>query len=231
MKKFTGDSKLFMDLILKGVYVYREIGSEKIKIVSMGKAHVEYPFTDSYGRKWTVRTWRQEYNDRTFVIFSLPVPGGCIAMLRVDETGAVNRGHIPDLKALTDFIYLSYYGTFGEWREFLALKDMLPSVFSTMDIRIENNKQFRFSSPRFSASYGTELMSVTDKSDLNLRFSYYRDRGRTVWTLTASSSAMISTIKSDTCRFENRRKELPDKFQSGWEDVAGQKSLQPLSLL
>jgi serine protease Do len=225
MKKFTGDSKLFMDLILKGVYVYREIGSEKIKIVSMGKAHAEYPFTDAYGRKWTVRTWRQEYNDRTFVIFSLPVPGGCIAMLRVDETGAVNRGHIPDLKVLTDFIYLSYYGTFGEWREFLALKDMLPSVFSTMDIRIENNKLFRFSSPRFSASYGTELMSVTDKSDLNLRFSYYRDRGRTVWDIDGIviGDNKHNKICYSVFRFAKPPKELPDKFQSGWEDVAGQK--------
>ncbi len=225
MRRFTGDSKLFMDLILKGVYIYREIGSEKIKIVSMGKAHTEYPFTDSYGRKWTVRTWRQEYNDRTFVIFSLPVPGGCIAMLRVDETGAVNSGHIPDLKVLTDFIYLSYYGTFGEWREFLALKDMLPSVFSTMDIRIENNKLFRFSSPRFSASYGPELMSVTDKSDLNVRFSYYRDRGKTVWDV---DGIVIGDDKNNKIcytvfRFAKPPKELPDKFQSGWENVVEQK--------
>jgi serine protease Do len=225
MKKFSSDSKLFMDLILKGVYLYREVGSEKIKIVSMGKAHAEYPFTDSYGRKWTVRTWRQEYNDRTFVIFSLPVPGGCIAMLRVDETGAVNSGHIPDLKVLTDFIYLSYYGTFREWREFLALKDMLPSVFSTMDIRIENNKLFRFNSPRFSASYGTELMSVTDKSDLSLRFSYYRDRGKTVWDIDGIviGDDKHNKICYSVFRVAKPPKELPDKYQSGWEDVALQK--------
>ncbi len=225
MRQFTNDSKRFMDLILKGVYVYREIGSEKIKIVSMGKAHTEYPFTDSYGRKWTVRTWRQEYNDRTFVIFSLPVPGGCIAMLRVDETGVVNSGHIPDLKVLTNFIYLSYYGTFGEWREFLALKDMLPTVFSTMDIRIEYDKLFRFSSPRFSAAYGTELMSVTDKSDLNLRFSYYRDQGRTVWDIDGIvvGDDKHNKISYSVFRFAKPPKELPDKFQSGWEDVARKK--------
>ncbi len=225
MKKFTSDSKLFMDLILKGVYIYREIGSEKVKIVSMGKAHEEYPFTDSYGRIWTVRTWRQEYNDRMFVVFSLPVPGGCIAMVRVDQTGDVTSAHIPDLKVLTDFIYLSYYGTFKEWREFLALKDKLPSIFSTLDIQIENGKRFRFASRRFSASYGPELMSVTDNSDLTLRFSYFRDRRKTVWDV---DGIVIGDDKHNKIcytvfRFAKPPKELPDKFQSGWEDVAEQK--------
>ncbi len=225
MAKFTGDSKVFMDLILKGVYVYREIGSEKVKITSMGKAHEEYLFTDSYGRKWTVRSWLSEYNDRKFVVFSLPVPGGCIAMLRVDQTGSVNSGHIPDLKALTDFIYLSYYGTFKEWREFLALKKLLPSAFSTIDIRMENGKLFRYDSPRFSASYGPELMSITDKSDLKLRFSYYNDRGKIVWDVDGIILGEDKHTKVSYSIFRNAKppKELPDKFQSSWEDVAGQK--------
>ncbi|MGE5172846.1 MAG: S1 family peptidase [Betaproteobacteria bacterium] len=225
MNKFIGDSKTLMDLILKGVYVYREVGSEKVKIISMGKAQEDYLYTDAFGRKWTVRTWRSEYNDRKFVIFSLPVPGGCIAMLRVDQTGSVNSGHIPDLKVLTDFIYLSYYGTFKEWREFLALKSLLPSVFSTIDIRIENGKQFRYNSPRLSASLGPELMSITDKSDLKLRFSYYRDRGKTVWDVDGIIIGEDKHTNVSYSIFRNARppKELPDKFQSGWEDVVGLK--------
>jgi len=225
MGKFLDDSKVLMDLILKGVYIYREVGSEKVKITSMGKAQEDYQFTDAYGRKWKVRTWRSEYNDRKFVIFSLPVPGGCIAMLRADQTGQVNSGHIPDLKALTDFIYLSYYGTFKEWREFLALKDRLPSAFSAIDIKIENGKLFRYNSPRFSASYGPELMSITDKSDLKLRFTYSKDKGKTVWDIDGIIIGEDTHTKTSYNIFRNAKppKELPDKFQRSWEDVAGMK--------
>jgi serine protease Do len=221
MKRFLDDSKLFMDLLLKGVYVYRVIGSEKIKIVSMGKAQEEHPFTDSYGRKWIVRTWRQEFNDQMYAIFALPVPGGAIAMLRVDDTGSIHSGHIPDLKVLTDFIYLSYYGTFKEWREFLTLKDKLPSIFSTLDIRIKNNKAFSFHSPRFSASYGPDLMTVSDDSDLNLRFSFFRDHGKTVWDIDGIVVGDNKHNKVSYAIFRNAPppETLSDDFQSNWEKI------------
>lgn len=225
MKRFTTDSKLFMDLLLKGVSVTREIGSEKIKIVSMGKAASEKPFTDSYGRIWTARTWRQEYNDQTFAIFSLPVPGGAIAMLRVDDTGSIETGHLPDLRMLTDFIYLSYYGTFKEWKEFLALNGQLPSIFSTLKIEIENDKLFRFTSRRFSATYGPDLMNVNDNSDLNLRFTYFQDKGKVVWDLDGIviGDAKHNKVSYTVFRYAKPPKELSDKFQSAWQDVVERK--------
>ncbi len=225
MKNFTNDSKLFMELLLKGVYGYREIGSEKVKIVSMGKAHEEHRYTDSYGRKWTIRTWQQEYSDQVFAVFSLPVPGGCIAMLRVGNTGSVYDSHIPDLKVLCDFIYLSYYGSFKEWKELFALKDMLPAVFSGLQLRIENGKTFTFNSRRFSASYGPDLMNITDNSDLNLRFSYFQDGAKVVWDI---DGLVVGEDKNNKICFTVFRlamppRELPDSFQSNWKNAVEQK--------
>src|SRR3990170_2063037 len=111
-EQLRNDSKLFMDLILKGLYLYREIGTEKIKITSFGKAQEENTLTDAYGRKWLIRTWLKEYDDEKIVTFSLPVPSGYITMMREGQTGLVDNGFIPDMKALADFIYVSYYGTF-----------------------------------------------------------------------------------------------------------------------
>jgi hypothetical protein len=225
LRKFLGDPKLFMDLLLKGVYVYREIGAEKIKIVSMGKAHDNDMFVDAYGRKWTIRTWKQEYNDQMFVVFSLPVPGGCVAMLRVDDTGSVYDSHIPDLKVLADFAYLSYYGTFGEWKELLALQDSLPSVFSSIGMKVENDRSFTFASRRFTASYGPELMHISDSSDLSLRFSYFMDKGKVAWDI---DGIVIGDDKSNKINYSLFRwtrppKDLPDNFQSSWKDVEGRK--------
>ncbi|MHB8844833.1 MAG: S1 family peptidase [Nitrospirota bacterium] len=225
LERFLGDSKLFMDQMLKGVYVYRQIGAEKIKIVSMGKAHDNEPFVDAFGRKWTIRTWKHEYNDRMFVVFSLPVPGGCVAMLRVDETGSVYDSHIPDLKTLADFSYLSYYGTFGEWKELLAQKDSLPSIFSSITLQIKNDRLFSFNSRSFTASYGPDLMQITDTSDLNLRFSYFMDRGTVVWDI---DGIVIGDDKNNRTSYSIFRlarppQDLPDTFQSNWKNVEEQK--------
>jgi hypothetical protein len=222
LETFYGDSKLFMDLILKGGGRYREIGPESIKIMSMGRAFEDYRFTDSYGRIWMVRTWLVEYNDRKVVTFSLPVPGGCIVMMRTDQTGNADQGDIPDLKVLSDFIYVSYVGTFKEWREFLSQKDLLPSLFATLDIQAKNNEMFRYQSKRFSLSYGPDIMKISDNSDLRLHFGYFQEQGRTVWDITeiGVTEDKYNQIGYTVSRMMKPPKELGDEYQSRWENIA-----------
>ena len=219
---FYGDSKLFMDLILKGCGRYRQIGPESIKITSMGSAVEDQRFTDSYGRVWAVHTWLIEHDDRKAVTFSLPVPGGRIVMMRTDQTGNVDQGDIPDLKVLSNFIYVSYFGTFKEWQEFLTMKDLLPSVFSTLDIHIENNKIFRYKSARLSLSYGPDVMKISDKSSLQVDFSYFQEEGRPVWDI---NGMMITEEKYNQMSYVVSRmmkppKELGDQYQNNWENMA-----------
>jgi serine protease Do len=225
LEKFYGDSKQFMDLILKGGGRSRTIGPENIKITSMGSAFEDYRFTDSYGRIWLVRTWLIEYNDTKVVTFSLPVPGGCIVMMRTDDTGNIDQGHIPDLKVLSDFIYVSYYGTFKDWREFLRMKDLLPSVFSTLDVHIKNNEAFRYKSTRLSLSYGPDVLKISDNSDLRLDFGYFQDRGKTVWDITNISIGQerYNQIGYTVSRKMKPPKELGDQYQSNWEDMIERK--------
>jgi serine protease Do len=221
LETFYGDSKLFMDMILKGGGRYREIGPENIKITSMGRAFEDYRFTDSYGRIWMARTWLIEYDDRKVVTFSLPVPGGCIVMMRTDQTGNVDQGDIPDLKVLSDFIYVSYYGTFKEWQEFLSMKNLLPSIFSTIDIHIENNKIFRYKSARLYLFYGPDVMKISDKSSFQLDFGYFEEKGKTVWD---TNGIMITEEKYNQIGYAVSRmmkppKELGDQYQSNWENM------------
>ncbi|HEX9019689.1 MAG TPA: hypothetical protein VF903_00350, partial [Nitrospirota bacterium] len=164
-------------------------------------------------------------SDQVFVVFSLPVPGGCIAMLRLDNTGSVYDSHIPDLKVLADFIYLSYYGTFSEWKDLLSLKDLLPSAFSGMQIKIENGKMFQFGSRRFSASLTPDLMNITDNSDLNLRFSFFQEGAKVVWDIDGIviGDDKNNKISYNVFRLAKPPKELPDSFQSNWKNVVEQK--------
>jgi hypothetical protein len=222
---FYGDSKLFMDLILRGGGRYREIGPESIKITSMGGAIEDYRFTDSYGRIWMVRTWLIEYNDRKVVTFSLPVPGGCIVMMRTDQTGSVDQGDIPDLKVLSDFIYVSYFGTFKEWREFVGVKDLMPSTLSAVNIQMKNQELFRYESRRLSFSYGPDIMKISDNGNLRLDFGYFEEQGRTVWDITEIGIAedKYKQIGYTVSRMMKPPEKLGDEFQSSWENMVEQR--------
>lgn len=225
LDRFYKDSKLFMDSLLKGYNLSREVGSEKIKITSLGKAKEDYIYTDSYGRKWQVRSWLLEYNDEKVVTFSLPVPGGYVIMLRGGQTGQVDNGHIPDLKVLADFIYVSYYGTFKQWREFLMEKELLPSIFSTLDISFDYDRGFQYKSKRLSFSYTPELLVVSENSDLKIEFGYFNEGGATVWDVNA---LVLGADKNNATSFSISRNLNPplglsDKYRSDWENIVNRR--------
>ncbi|RJQ20304.1 MAG: tetratricopeptide repeat protein [Nitrospiraceae bacterium] len=225
LDKFYSDSKLFMDTVLKGLYFPRRVGQENVKITSLGRAKDEYVFTDSYGRKWLANTWIMEFSDWKLAAFSLPIPGGCMTMLRVGQTGLVEDGHIPDMKMLTNFVYLSYNGDFSQWRELLMMKDLLADAFSTIKISFDYNKVFHYESKRLSFSYPSEVMGISEKSRMKLRFGYFKEKDKTVWDVTAIS---IGESKGGETSFNIARnmesaKELSDKYQSEWDAVLNRK--------
>ena len=172
-----------------------------------------------------MHTWLIEYDDRKVVTFSLPVQGGYIVMMRTDQTGSVDQGDIPDLKVLSDFIYVSYFGTFKEWQEFLAMKDRLPSIFSTLDIRFESDKFFRYKSARLSLSYGPNVMKISDKSSLELDFSYFQEEGKTVWDINGMviTEEKYNQVSYAVYRMMKPPKELGDQYENNWENMVERK--------
>lgn len=214
------DSKLHADLILRGLAFTRTVGVEKIKLTSLGKAVRDEVFTDSYRRNWIVRVWNLAYSDEQMVAFSLPVPGGLVSMIRRGQTEQT-VGNMSDLKSLTDFFYVSYYGTFEQWREFLANRDLLPPAFGAIDLDFEYGKQFRYGSKRVQLSYGPDQMNITPNSDLSLRFSYFRENDKVVWDVaqvTVGESKASSTFFG-VARNLHPPKQLGDKYLSKWDDI------------
>jgi hypothetical protein len=221
---FYADSKIFMDTLLKALGITRQVGVDKVRITSFGKGRDESVFTDGYRRKWLVTTWTREYSDEKVVTFSLPVPGGCVTMMRADQTGRIN-GHIMDLKALTDFIYVSYYGSLKQWREFLAMKQLLPEVFSTIDIAFDYGKELSYCSRRVAFSVGQQNMAITENSDLKLNFGFFPEGGRTVWDV---QEITAGEDKNGTTSFSLSRNARPpadlgDRYKSEWEKMVSRK--------
>jgi hypothetical protein len=217
------DSKMFMELLLKGIARTREIGPENVRITSMGAAVEKFVHTDTYGRRWLVQTWLSEFDDSKVVTFSLPIPGGCFTMARNDQTWNVDTGHIPDLKVLADFVHLSYYGTLHQWREFLQLGEMLPEAFADLDIAYDYGRSFHYRSKRLSLAYGPKLLNITEESDLMLVFGYFFENGEIRWDV---SRVVVGEDKNSGTRYFVSRdvrppEELGDRFRSGWQKLRG----------
>ncbi|MFZ0932190.1 MAG: trypsin-like peptidase domain-containing protein, partial [Syntrophobacteraceae bacterium] len=172
LKDICSDSKIFMDLMLKALNSTRTVGPEKIRITSFGKADSEHVHTDTYGRKWLVKTWPLEYIDRQMAVFILPLPDGCAVMMKVGKSGFVDD-YIEEMKIFTDFINVSYSGTFKQWREYLEMKTIIPSAFSNIEIK-PDNEFFSYKSKDFQAKCDCSTMKIADNSILTIWFSYRR---------------------------------------------------------
>ena len=174
------DSRKYMDLALKGLRFTRTVVSQSIKITSLGAAREESEFVDSWQRKWQLRSWALPFWDSVVVSLSLPVPGGCVSLVRVTPT-ALEYGTVDEMKMLADLIYVSYEGTLDSWSEFLAMGAWQPAAFSKIRIAFQYGKFFQYRSPRFELEITPALANITGKSVLALNLSYFVDHGVAVW--------------------------------------------------
>lgn len=224
LRQLDADSKLFMDLLLRGVYYGRSFGPEKIRVTSLGRAKEEEIHVDAYQRKWQVRRWSIEHSDAKLVTYALPVPGGyAILLSSAHESGSFM--YELDMKTLVDYAFITYYGTLKQWQEFLAVRVMLPAAFAGIAIEPVYGKEFVYRSPRLSLAYPHELMKVTETSDLHLMFSYFREAGRIVWDV----SAVIAGEDKDTSehlaltRHPRPPRSLADPERATWESLVNQR--------
>ncbi|MBI5140688.1 MAG: tetratricopeptide repeat protein [Nitrospirae bacterium] len=178
---FQSDSGILMDTILIGLRIPRKFGKEEVRITSLGKAAELPDYTDAYGRKWLVRKWNIEFSDEKILTFLLPVPGGYAGMIKFANYQDSSFGGLIDLKLLSNFISLHYEGSIDEWRDFLREKDMLPSAFSSLDIRFDADNSIHYRSKRLSGVFDSGALNLTKSSRLKLAFGYFNENNGTVW--------------------------------------------------
>ncbi len=178
------DSRLQMDLALKAINWTRFIGTEAIRVTSLGAAVQDEKHVDVYGRVWQQRSWRLPAMDLAAVALVLPVPNGYVAMMRISPTGL---GYVftEELKILSNLIYLSYVGTLPQWQEFNQLDGLRPKVFDGIRIEYTANRQFSYHSPRFEIRLEPGLIDITDRSSVVLDLTYFPERGAVAWDVSA----------------------------------------------
>jgi len=218
-----GDSKVFMDLMLRSGYdVRRHIGSEPVKVTSLGKAREEFTRADSYGRTWHFQIWSIPYDDLTTVSMSLPTPEGLVAMFAVGPSGAKDL-LVHQQELLSNFVWVTFEGTLPRWREFLDIKSVQPQIFSKLTVDIDPAyKRVRFRSSRCDLELTPEVVGLTDDSILVLNFSFFRDGGGSVvWDVGGLALGEGTRHKNaiDLRRYQRPDAELPQGFQATWSKI------------
>lgn len=178
--QYYDDSKVLIEQMLKGVVYNREIGPDKIRVVSMGKAVEERVHVDAYGRKWQVRSWLAAFSDQKFVLYALPTPEGYAGILSVTDTALADMMEI-DLKIMTDYLYFSYYGTLAEWEGFIKRKDLVPAFMKDVKLQTDYKRYVSYEDGHFRFTVDEKTMHITRDSDLQLNCSYYKNGGKVVW--------------------------------------------------
>ncbi|HEX7815662.1 S1 family peptidase [Dyella sp.] len=214
------DPKLMMDLVLKGMPMRRSVGSDKVKITSLGKPTEDSRFVDSYQRTWQVRIWPLAYQDAQLVTFALPVPDGYVLMIRSSHPNELHT-NIQDLRKITDFFDVSYSGTLAQWKDYLQQKPLLPAPLEHIDIGFDYAHDFKYHSRRVSFGYTPDLQKIDKDSQLLLGFSYFKDAGKVVWDV---SDVMVkANVDNDEIVRVNRHvapsEDLDNSYQNYWKKV------------
>jgi hypothetical protein len=219
--RFYSDPALLMDLQLKGSPFYRTVASDKVRVTSLGTPSESSLYTDQYQRIWQVHAWPLDYCNSVVISFSLPVPDGYVSMVRLAAAGEQKHSATIDLKALTDFLYVSYDGTLAQWKEYLQDTALLPGAFSNLHIAFDYGKRFSYRSQRMDLSYAPSLQKIEPDSELTLGMDYFRDQGKVVWDV-ASIEVKANAHDPELVRVNRRVKpfaDVDDSYQSNWKQM------------
>lgn len=214
------DSKLEMDLILKAYALHRAIGTDSVRVTSLGKAKTDSPYTDTYGRVWQTRGWAIPHEDSMLTVISLPTPEGLSGVFFRTQTGFWNLA-TQQQQRLLDYVFLTMEGSLTRWQSYLAQKGARPKVFDSLQLEIDGDRRVRFRSQRCELELTPSLLKISDSTVVRLNFAFFHDGDAVVWDVAGLYAAERPNSKN-WILFVRRTlppTDLPEGFQSGWHKL------------
>jgi serine protease Do len=215
--RLYGDDKLYMDQLLKAYELQRTVGSDAVRVTSLGEPKGVSQFTDRWGRTWQVRDWAIPYDDEILSLASLPTPEGYVATLTKLPSGFIGVVHkIQPL--ICDYLYLTMEGSLAQWQDYLAQKGVRPKAFDTLQIKIDPDHEVAFHSDRYELDVKPELVKLSKSSILFLDFGFSGSENAATWSVSrvAVSEGPHTSNWVRAARRTEPPSSLPDDFQSSW---------------
>jgi hypothetical protein len=221
--RFYGDAKSRMDLLAKVGLFGRDIAGEKIKVTSLGKPGFESVRADRWQRRWQIDVWPLPYANAMVVAYSLPVPDGCVMMMRFAPVSHEHDTRL-DLDELGNFIQVTYEGNLAQWKDFLKERALLPEAFKSIRIDFDYGHRFSYTSPRLAFSYTPAVQVITPGNLMWLGFRFSKDKGQPVWDV-ADVDVWKETASDDHDNVNVQRYVAPppgldDDMSSRWRKLS-----------
>jgi hypothetical protein len=218
-----GDDKLYLDLLLKAYTLRRTVGTDSVRVTSLGKPRSASHFTDRWGRTWQVRDWAIPYDDHILTTVSLPTPDGSVAVLTRINSGGVEVLH-RTVQLMSDYIYVTMQGNLAQWQDYLTQSGVQPKTFETLKIRIDPEREVAFHSDRYEVTVKPELVKLSKDSMLFLDFGFSGEGDAPRWDV--NRVVVVEGPHTNNWIHVVRRTEppgsLPDGFQSSWTKLKTQ---------
>lgn len=202
----------------------RKVGTESVRITSLGSPGMQGMHVDSWGRRWQAREWALPYANLQLTVLALPVPDGYVGIMRFVPPAA-KHDFLITMQALTDFTYATYDGTFAQWNEFMKRKDLLPRPLEKIQMDFAYGKRFSYASDRLRLAFSAELQKVEPESMLTLGMGFFPDGGEVVWDVEDVWTAARDGVR-DSVNVQRRiapTASMDDGFRTSWDRVAGHK--------
>lgn len=214
------DSKLMMDLLLKGYTLRRQVGSDSVRVTSLGAAREQGSFTDLYGRTWQMRSWPVPYDDSLLSALCLPTPEGYDVLL-VHVSSRARDLAVDQMQMLTNYLYLTLTGKLSRWQEYLDQPVARPAVFDGLQLDVQPDTQVHVRARGFDLTVTKALVPLSADSVLSLATSYYHRGSGVVWDLSgltlAQSPQQPNTVQ--VLRVSTPPASLPQNVQIGWQKM------------
>ncbi len=175
---FYGDSKAFMDIALKALNLRRQVGTDQVRVDSLGAAISDVTTTDAWGRRWQLRAWPVPFLDVYVVAQLLPTPDGYVGLLVYAPSVALEESKA-QLALLANQATLTYEGTTQQWQSFLARPALLSDAFR--DVKLQSSPQWSLHTPRFEFGAPTEFLSIDAHSELLVSMNYAYEGPKVAW--------------------------------------------------
>ncbi|WP_225562037.1 serine protease [Rhodanobacter sp. DHB23] len=221
--KFYGDAKTRMDLLARAGLFQRTVGSEKIKITSLGKPTLEATHVDRWQRPWRIAVWPLPYANTLVATYTLPTPDGCVMLVRFVPPAGLHDTRL-DFDELSSFVYLTYEGTLAQWKDFLGNPALQPAAFRNIRIDYGYDQRFSYASQRVAFSYPSSLQLIGPDNLLWLGFRFFTDGKAPTWDV-GDVEVWKDTASDDHDRVNVQRFIAPpdgldDDMSSRWKKLS-----------
>jgi S1-C subfamily serine protease len=218
--KLYSDPVVLAEQLCKlGLFV-RPVGSEQVRITSLGKPLSDTVHVDHAQRRWQVRVWALPFANTRIITYALPVPDGYAILLRF--AGADDSyDSLADMGALVDYVSVGYEGTLAQWKEFLQNDKLLPDAIKNVAIEADYPKRFAYTSKRFAFEITPQLQKIEADSVLTLGMGWLPDGSKVVWDVNGLS---LRANRQEPERLHIERNVVPpadldDNFKSYWDKL------------